>query len=81
MVVAGVDVPGHPDPVAAAHVKLAFRRLAWQKIDLTDGTPHCEVRGLRYRLPGSRPVSVGAALALAAGGLPTVVRVPSGEGV
>jgi hypothetical protein len=81
MEVAGVHVPGRPDPAAAARVRAGFRRLAWQEIDLTDGTPHCAVRGLRYRLPGTRPVSLGAALALAVDGLPTLVRVRSREEV
>ena len=76
-----LEIPFRPDSRAAGRVASGFKRLAWQEIDLTDGTPHCAVRGLRYRLPERRPVSLGAALALAAEGLPTVVRVPTREGV
>ena len=74
-----VEVPRQPDSRAARAVERGFRRLAWQEIDLTGVEPKATVRGLRYRLPEVRSVSVGAALALAQSGLPTVVRVPSGE--
>ena len=68
------EMPGRADARAAAYVAAGFRRLAWQVIDLTGDEPRCRVRGLRYRLPAERTVSLPAALGLRDLGVPTLVR-------
>ena len=70
-----VDLPTVPDAAGARHVSAAYRRLTWQQIDIAGDVVDCRLRGVRHRLPADRPVSLGTALALAAGGLPTVVHV------
>jgi hypothetical protein len=51
-----------------------MRRVSWVRIVLDDHGAHCEVHGVGHRLPSVRRVSLDTALALAAGGVPTVVR-------
>ena len=70
-----VELPTVPDPVGARHVSAGYRRLTWQQIDVSGDAVDCRLRGVRHRLPADRPVSLGTALALAAGGLPTVIHV------
>lgn len=56
-----------------------MRRVSWVRIVVDGAGAQCEVHGVGHRLPGTRPVSLETALALAASGVPTVVRtVPSG---
>ncbi|HET7718529.1 MAG TPA: hypothetical protein VFK43_01090 [Acidimicrobiales bacterium] len=51
-----------------------LRRVSWVRIVVDDAGPHCEVLGVGHRLPTARRVSLDTALALAASGVPTVVR-------
>ena len=55
-------------------VQTGMRRVSWVRIVLDDGGAHCEVLGVGHRLPNVRRVSLDTALALAASGVPTVVR-------
>ena len=55
-----------------------MRRVSWVRIVLDDDGAHCEVMGIGHRLPNTRPVSLETALALAASGVPTVVRSAHG---
>ena len=75
-----VELPALPDDLGARHVTAGYRRLTWQQIDVVGDVVVCRLRGVRHRLPADRPVSLGAALALAADGLPTVVHVEGGTG-
>lgn len=56
-----------------------MRRVSWVRIVVDDHGAHCEVHGVGHRLPNAHPVSLETALALAAGGVPTVVRSADGE--
>ncbi len=56
-----------------------MRRVSWVRIVLDDAGAHCEVLGVGHRLPNARRVSLETALALAAEGVPTVVRSAEGE--
>lgn len=56
-----------------------MRRVSWVRILVDDHGPHCEVHGVGHRLPNAHRVSLETALALAAGGVPTVVRSADGE--
>ena len=51
-----------------------MRRVSWVRIAVDDDGAHCEVLGVGHRLPNVRQVSLDVALALAAAGVPTVVR-------
>ena len=51
-----------------------MRRVSWVRIVLDDAGAHCEVLGVGHRLPNARRVSLDTALALAASGVPTVIR-------
>ena len=51
-----------------------MRRVSWVRIVVGADGPHCEVLGVGNRLPSARRVSLDTALALAASGVPTVVR-------
>ena len=55
-----------------------MRRVSWVRILLDDTGVHCELMGVGHRLPNVRRVSLDTALALAASGVPTVVRSPDG---
>ena len=55
-----------------------LRRVSWVRIVLDGDGPHCEALGVGHRLPAARRISLDTALALAASGVPTVVR--SGDG-
>jgi hypothetical protein len=55
-----------------------MRRVSWVRIVFDDHGAHCEVLGVGHRLPNARPVSLDTALALAASGVPTVVRSAHG---
>ncbi len=55
-----------------------MRRVSWVRIVLDDSGAHCEVLGVGHRLPSVRKVSLDTALALAASGVPTVVRSADG---
>ena len=59
-------------------VETGMRRVSWVRIVLDDHGAHCHVLGVGHRLPMSRPVSLDTALALAASGIPTVVRSADG---
>ena len=56
-----------------------MRRVSWVRIVVDDHGAHCEVHGVGHRLPNAHRVSLETALALAAGGVPTVVRSADGE--
>ena len=72
---AQVELPGRPDGRAADQVAACYRRLVWQRIDVHGDRVECRLRGVRHRLPADRLIGLGAALALAERGLPTLVRV------
>ena len=51
-----------------------MRRVSWVRIVVDGEGAQCEVLGVGHRLPAVRRVSLDTALALAASGVPTVVR-------
>jgi hypothetical protein len=51
-----------------------MRRVSWVRITVDGERAHCEVLGVGHRLPSVHRVSLDTALALAASGVPTVVR-------
>jgi hypothetical protein len=54
--------------------RTGLRRVSWVRI-VVDGTgAHCQAFGVGHRRPSVRPVSLDTAVALAAAGVPTVVR-------
>ncbi len=55
-------------------VATGMRRVSWVRIVLDDQGAHCAVFGVGHRLPSTLCVSLETALALAASGVPTVVR-------
>jgi hypothetical protein len=57
-----------------AAVPTGMRRVSWVRIVVDDEGAHCEVLGVGHRLPNAHRVSLDTALALAASGVPTVVR-------
>ena len=57
-----------------AAVETGMRRVSWVRIVVDGGEAHCEVLGVGHRLPNVHRVSLDTALALAASGVPTVVR-------
>ena len=59
---------------SAAGVSIGMRRVSWVRITVTDEGVTCEVAGVGHRLPMERRVSLETALALAADGVPTVIR-------
>jgi hypothetical protein len=70
---------GLPKTAPRTAVDTGMRRVSWVRI-VVDGTAtHCEVLGVGHRLPNAHPVSLETALALAAGGVPTVVRTVDEE--
>ena len=69
---------GTPKATRPGAVQTGMRRVSWVRIVLDDDGPHCQVLGVGHRLPNARPVSLDTALALAASGVPTVVRSADG---
>ena len=66
-------------PKAARNqTQTGLRRVSWVGITLDTDGAHCHVHGIGHRLPATRPVSLDTALALAADGVPTVVRSADG---
>ena len=55
-----------------------MRRVSWVRIVVDGEGAQCEVLGVGHRLPAVRRVSLDTALALAASGVPTVVRSADG---
>lgn len=55
-----------------------MRRVSWVRILVADGRTRCEAVGIGHRLPTVRRVSFDTAVALAASGVPSVIR--SGDG-
>lgn len=55
-----------------------MRRVVWVRIDIGADGATCTLAGVGHRLPMRRRVSVDTALALAAAGVPTVVRMAGG---
>lgn len=51
-----------------------MRRVSFVRIVVADGRTRFEVVGTGHRLPTVRTVSVDTALALVAGGVPSVIR-------
>ena len=66
-------------PTVTASVDTGMRRVSWVRIVLDDHGPRCQVLGVGHRLPNARPISLDTALALAAAGVPTVVRSVNGS--
>lgn len=59
---------------------LGMRRIRWVRVEVKgDGTAVCQVAGIGHRLPVVRRVSLGTALALAAEGVPWLVRSTPAE--
>ena len=69
---------GSPKAGSSTGVPTGMRRVSWVRIRLDDAGAHCEVLGVGHRLPSVRRVSLDTALALAATGVPTVVRSADG---
>ena len=65
--------------MAAPTVETGMRRVSWVRITLDEHGVHCDLLGVGHRLPRVRRVSLDTALALAAQGVPTVVRSPDGH--
>jgi hypothetical protein len=65
-------------PAAVVEVETGMRRVSWVRILLDERGAHCEVLGVGHRFPSVRRVSLDTALALAARGVPTVVRAADG---
>ena len=61
-----------------ARIDTGMRRVSWVLIVLDEHGAHCQVLGVGHRLPNARPISLDTALALAASGVPTVVRPADG---
>lgn len=61
-----------------SRVETGMRRVSWVRITLDDHGAHCQVVGVGHRLPNARPTSLETALALAATGVPTIVRSADG---
>lgn len=55
-------------------VVAGMRRVSFVRIVVVDGCTRCEVVGTGHRLPTVRAVSLDTALALVAGGVPSVIR-------
>lgn len=55
-----------------------MRRVSWVRIMVSDGHTRCEAIGIGHRIPTVRPVTIDTAMALAARGVPSVIR--SGHG-
>jgi len=55
-----------------------MRHECWVRIVIDDHGTRCELLGVGHRLPNVRRVSLDTALALAARGVPTVVRSADG---
>ena len=74
-------VIGVPKTAASelAGVETGMRRVSWVRIVVADGSTYCEVLGVGHRLPSTRRVSLETALALAAKGVPTVVRTTDSD--
>lgn len=51
-----------------------MRRVSWVRVLITDAGAECEAIGVGHRLPNMRRVSLDTALALAAEGVPAIVR-------
>lgn len=61
-----------------ARVETGMRRVSWVRIVLDGSGAHCQVVGVGHRLPNARRISLDTALALAATGVPTVIRSADG---
>ena len=58
----------------AGGVDTGMRRVSWVRIVVSDAGAECEVMGVGHRLPSAHRVSLETALALAATGVPVIVR-------
>jgi hypothetical protein len=61
----------------ASH-ETGMRRNCWVRIVVDDEGAHCQLLGVGHRFPSVRRISLDTAVALAAKGVPTVVR-PAGD--
>ncbi len=69
-----------PPKSPGAGVQTGMRRVSWIRITLDgDGGARCQLHGIGHRLPVTRQVALDTALALAASGVPTVVRSAEGH--
>jgi hypothetical protein len=55
-------------------LETGMRRNCWVRIVVDDEGAHCELLGVGHRFPNVRRISLDTAVALAAKGVPTVVR-------
>jgi hypothetical protein len=60
--------------VPKASPDTGMRRVSWVRIVVDGEGAHCQVLGVGHRLPSVRRVSLDTALALAANGVPMLVR-------
>jgi hypothetical protein len=51
-----------------------MRRVSWVRVVITDRGAECDAVGVGHRLPDMHRVSLDTALALAAEGVPAIVR-------
>ena len=73
--VAHVEASPRGDDPAPSCAGLGMRRVGWVRVVVTDGGETvCHVMGTGHRLPTERRVPLATALALAAEGIPCVVR-------
>jgi hypothetical protein len=73
-----IGFPKAPTHKANAQVETGMRRVSWVRITLDAHGAHCQVLGVGHRLPNARRISLETAVALAAAGVPTVVRSADG---
>lgn len=69
---------GLPHRDGAAAPELGLQRVSWVRVHVGGHGVRCEVAGIAHRRPVVRTVSLRTATALAAGGVPLVVRSDRG---
>jgi hypothetical protein len=74
-----VAAPARAKEPTRPGARLGMRRVRWIRVVVRDGGEAvCHVMGTGHRLPTTRRVSLGTAMALAAEGVPCVVRCQRG---
>ena len=68
---------GDPGGTGQTPAGLGMRRVDWVRILVAGSRVRCDAHGVGHRLPCRRPLSLGVALALRAGGVPTIIRSES----
>ncbi|MCA1707965.1 MAG: hypothetical protein LC808_33695 [Actinobacteria bacterium] len=65
-----------PECVRDLRIELGMRRVSFVRVVVSDACVAAEVVGVGHRLPSTRRVSLTTAAALAAHGVPMVLRPP-----